>query len=857
MTDSPAESPPARPPTNLNPSTEPGWLRHTALFVVGIGAIFFCSPLGRSGIWDPFELTVADLSRRIAINVLGARALTLEGADNSMPRLGDLGRGELPFDSIAVGFRLFGLHEWSGRLPLALWGIVGVVCSYWLLARLIDRRTGLYGAIVLSTMPLYFMQARTMLGDIVTMAAISMAFAGLGIATFDRGDTSRARVGACVLGAAGLVIGFMTRGLLIGVVIPALGVGLSWVVLVGAAPRSRELFGDVVGGVSLFIGAVAAVVGAIAFSRATAGDYSIWVGAQIANQSKFPTFDLVIHYLGHSLLPWSAFIPFAVGRMFRSPPTSPGENEAVQTRASAVRLLAIVGSAVAFGVYSFIAPRVGYLAFGAPSLLAAIAAISIRDFERGAPASRALVVGVAVLSALYYRDYVMFPEKGLSVFAVNATTFPDSFKDRAGSLVLGASAIFALVVFFAWLEDNADASPAAIGRRGWFDRDDYLAWPRSLARAWGGKLLLALVIVEGAFILLAAGLQILLWLAIGGTYRPAFFNVQHLGRELRFFLFNGFWGLPAILLLGVWGVMVLRDCFRWIFERTPFSRGMATVSAGLVAGGLLSFVYYPALAAQLSPKEVFESYQRLHKAAEPLGLLGVGGKSATYYSGGDVKMLTDVQSAFTWLTSSTDRRWLAVRNEDVGRLNSQFRARPGSKQNVPVLDARSSQILLVSNQLLPGENNQNPYESFVLDREPPIGNRVEANLQDQLLSLGWDVTDGSGTRVDSVVPGRKYRFRLYYKVLAATPGEWETFIHIDGFHRRFNGDHKTLGGKYPFNLWQVGDYIVDDYEFSLEPNFTAGTYNIYYGLFVGETRLKVKTGRHDENRIEGGVLRVQ
>ena len=55
------------------------------------------------------------------------------------------------------------------------------------------------------------------------------------------------------------------------------------------------------------------------------------------------------------------------------------------------------------------------------------------------------------------------------------------------------------------------------------------------------------------------------------------------------------------------------------------------------------------------------------------------------------------------------------------------------------------------------------------------------------------------------VPGRKYHIRLYYKVLATIAGEWETFIHIDGFHRRFNGDHKTLGGKYAFNLWQVGD----------------------------------------------------
>jgi hypothetical protein len=145
---------------------------------------------------------------------------------------------------------------------------------------------------------------------------------------------------------------------------------------------------------------------------------------------------------------------------------------------------------------------------------------------------------------------------------------------------------------------------------------------------------------------------------------------------------------------------------------------------------------------------------------------------------------------------------------------------------------------------------------MVLDREPSIGNRLEVNLQDQLLSLGWDVTNDAGTRVDSVFPGKKYHFRLYYKVLAPVPGEWETFIHIDGFNRRFNGDHKTLGGKYSFSLWQTGDYIVDDYEFSLEPNFTRGDYNVYYGLFVGETRLKVKTGPHQDNRIDGGKIRV-
>jgi 4-amino-4-deoxy-L-arabinose transferase-like glycosyltransferase len=822
------------------PFAEPAWARQTVLIVLAVAALFFVAPIAQSGLWDPFEFNVAELSRRIAVNAYGAHGLSLDGADNSMPRLGDLGRGELAFDSIAIGFRVFGLHEWAGRLPLSLWGVAGVLALYWLLARLVDRRAGLYGAVVLSTMPLYFMQARTMLGEVVPMAAISMALAGLGVAVFDGPGVPLPRKLAVALGALGLLFGFMSRGALIGVAIPALGVGLSWAAMWASSQRKPERFGDVAGAACLAVGLAAAWGGTSALFRTNAGEYSMLLGAAIAVQAKFPTFDLVIHYLGHSLVPWSAFIPFAVGRIFRSPPVMEG-GESSEARATAARLLMLVGAAVAFGVYSMMAPRVGYLAFGAPSLLAAMAAVSIRDFERGAPASRALGIGVAVLTALFLRDYVMFPEKGLSAFAVTNPTFPDSFKDRAGALIFGCSALFVLVVFFAWLEER---------NRPWFRRDDYLAWPRALASAWGGNLLLGLVVLEAILIVLAINVYVAMHVLHAKWIAPV-------GLQIRVVLLNAFWVVPMLVFVVVWVVMLLRDAFRWFFDKTGVSRGMATAGAGLLAGGLLSFAYYPALASQLSPKEVFNSYERLHGKGEPLALLGIGGKSAAYYKSGDAQALGDVNSAFAWLTSSADRRWLAVRNEDLAKLNSLFRGRPGVKQNLPVLDARSSQNMLVSNMLRPGERNASPFQAFVLDAEPTIGHRVEANLQDQLLSLGWDVTDGAGNPVDYVVPGRKYHFRLYYKVLAPISGEWETFIHIDGFHRRFNGDHKTLKGKYSFSLWQPGDFIVDDDEISLEPNFSAGHYNVYYGLFTGDTRLKVKTGRHDDHRIEGGQIRVQ
>src|SRR5687768_3441573 len=126
------EEPPKKvePPAPKSRSEGPSWLP-LAIAVAGPLLFFFVlPPLTRSGLWDPHELNVADLARRIAINLHGAANLTLEGADNSLPHLNDLGRPQLPFTSIALGFKTFGLHEWAGRAPLALWGVLGVLATY-------------------------------------------------------------------------------------------------------------------------------------------------------------------------------------------------------------------------------------------------------------------------------------------------------------------------------------------------------------------------------------------------------------------------------------------------------------------------------------------------------------------------------------------------------------------------------------------------------------------------------------------------------------------------------------------------------------------------------------------------------
>ncbi|HEX6764093.1 MAG TPA: hypothetical protein VF103_01420, partial [Polyangiaceae bacterium] len=286
-------------------------------------------------------------------------------------------------------------------------------------------------------------------------------------------------------------------------------------------------------------------------------------------------------------------------------------------------------------------------------------------------------------------------------------------------------------------------------------------------------------------------------------------------------------------------------------------RGALAVLAVTVFGATLSLAYYPALADQLSPQESYEAYRRFAKAGEPLGMIGSGGTLAPYYAGRGVVSFRGPEEAYRWLLEPGGRRFLVLRADGLASLNARYRSQVSRTSNLPVLDARTSEILLASNQLRRGERSENPLDEYLLGAAPRPTHPVDANLGDQLDILGWDVTDLDGRPEKDVVPRRRYRFVIYFRVVARISGTWETFVHIDGFQRRFNGDHKTLDGRYPFALWQVGDIIADSHEIELEPNFTAGTYQVYFGLYSGSRRLPVKRGAHHEDRVQGGPLVVR
>jgi hypothetical protein len=1003
-------------PVADEPARGPRWLPLAIAIALPVLFFFVLPPLTKSGIWDPYELNVADLARRVALNLHGAGELALEGADNSLPHLDDLGRPQLPFTSIALGFKLFGLHDWAGRAPLAVWGALGVLVTFGFVSRLVDRRAGVFSAVALTTMPLYFVQARTMLGDVVMMASLAMSFGGLAVTVFGRRDEdARAgtpqspgtvyalagvlpivgfawrlwslssgedlaspsafaamlagAAGALVLAVAGgtrdersrslwlavavvgLVAGFYTRGTIIGVGLPAVAVGAAY--LVALANRQRfDALANTAGAAACLIG-LAFIAKGLGALGSPANDMSVpVVGALMKPPAKYPTFDFTIGHIAASLAPWSAFAPFAFGRMFASPV---GVKSEAFERESQTRLLLLVGAATAFVVHGWLAAQTEMIAFSAPVILAAVCGIALRDYERGAHPSVAVGVGTAVLLGLLHHEMRKLPEKAFHAFNVVAgATFPESFKNHSMAIWTVVLVGFAGIAFLTWVERDPEREP--------FEPKGYLKALLSVRDAWDGMLALAyFAMVAGASL---AGLAV--W--VGTRYHAKW--LPTLSSQMRDAVLNAWWVTAFVPLAAIFAVYFWCDVWVWAFDRAPRLReglGKAAtrgfepfedLAARLKEGHLLETVpklitgklvvtneklddgigpvclfiltplmylqvpaavffllwmkvgfrplvavslaipsgvalflilgfigavfrrsrpaflalfaatvgavlcsfYYPALANQLSPKEIFESYRKTRRGDEPLALFGVGGRTAAYYAGGQPLILKDTQSAYDWLMGGEPggRRFLAVRADELARLNRTYRDKTQSGQNVPVIDARSSQIVLVASSLAENEKDQNPLSRIVLSTPPKPQRKIEANFDDKIQLLGLDITDASGRLVETVAPGKKYHLKTYFKVLAPMPSEWTMFIHIDGFHRRHNGDHKVCQGKYPMTLWLKDDLIMDDHEFSLEPNFSPGPYTIYFGFFVGEQRLKVKSGPSDNaDRVNGGVLRVQ
>jgi len=246
------------------------------------GALLLLVRLSKFGIWDPWELRTADDARQL-----------IEGhaAPGARVALGTW--------LVGLGFKLFGVHEWSGRLPIALCGLLCLAATYQLTRRYAGPRAAVYATLVATTCPLFLFNARVMLG-----AAPDMALSGLvglcaisALLPSEREESAAVSVLWLVAALALGVVTTLTRGALQGL-LPPLGAAVAAGFL-GHKTRSQKLASALAG--ALFALCVAFVARDV---QRDASQHSIWLGGGSSGASP-TTFDYVIEQVFHAFAPWS------------------------------------------------------------------------------------------------------------------------------------------------------------------------------------------------------------------------------------------------------------------------------------------------------------------------------------------------------------------------------------------------------------------------------------------------------------------------------------------------------------------------------------------------------------------------
>jgi hypothetical protein len=113
--------------------------------------------------------------------------------------------------------------------------------------------------------------------------------------------------------------------------------------------------------------------------------------------------------------------------------------------------------------------------------------------------------------------------------------------------------------------------------------------------------------------------------------------------------------------------------------------------------------------------------------------------------------------------------------------------------------------------------------------------------------------------------GARIPIALHFAVDAGVDSDWQVFVHIDAQGSstpfRIHADHWPAAGRYRTGLWQPGEFIVDRFEQTVPRAAPGGVYDVWVGLYRGETRLPVTGGDRalsdGEHRIKVGQVVIE
>jgi 4-amino-4-deoxy-L-arabinose transferase-like glycosyltransferase len=360
--------------------------------------------LGSFGFWEPWEARLADPAA--AINAPPALAAVL----GASARLGG---------------------EAGARSVFVLLALLSLVAVYRAGAGLFSKRAAALGALVLVTMPLFSFQARQLISDMPLILGLSLSL------SLGRYLWGGARLVDLVVGIAGLVLGWLSGGALVGVAVPC--AALAATVLVAEGPRRWLAIAGTV--------AVLVLLGSL-FHTHTAGVYSTLLGGVPRGGTPAVTFDWLLRQLGFGLFPWAGLAFFAlIEPLAGDERPAPARLYLLFFAGFAVALATVRGYLVGEGRFAGLAP----IALGLGVFLA----------DRDRPPERIVALLAGVGAVLVGRDLYLEPEDLFSLHTLEKVKWPVALGGQW--VLLGTGVAFALALWIGVGLRRRAGLPAIVG----------------------------------------------------------------------------------------------------------------------------------------------------------------------------------------------------------------------------------------------------------------------------------------------------------------------------------------------------------------------------------------------------------
>jgi len=193
------ETPPSAPepkavePKGLWLDRRPEWQITTAVILFGL--CLYVPLAGTYGLWDPWETHYGEVARQM---VARGDYVSLWWPGSPIDREYFWSKPVLTFWVMALSMGLAGITgstpsgtlattnigEWALRLPFALLALTAIYGVYLVLSRFVSRRAGLFGAVIIATMPMFSLIARQAMTDMPFVGPMTLALALAALALF-------------------------------------------------------------------------------------------------------------------------------------------------------------------------------------------------------------------------------------------------------------------------------------------------------------------------------------------------------------------------------------------------------------------------------------------------------------------------------------------------------------------------------------------------------------------------------------------------------------------------------------------------------------------------------------------------